>query len=101
MTAAGQHKDMDEELLLIPAHLRAQARREGSAPPSANDYSSHARWVFPSKQPIHPRSEIACMLRACDRRHGTTGSLKTINYGPGELRLRKLLALLNWRLWWG
>jgi hypothetical protein len=84
-------------------HLRAQARREreGWAPPSAADYSSHARWVFvKNRGPIHPRSEIARMLRAGDRRHGSSDSLKVINYGPVELRLRKLLAQLNWRHWW-
>ncbi|WP_298236608.1 hypothetical protein [uncultured Azohydromonas sp.] len=94
--------DDDKELGPIPAYLRAQARPEcgGTAPPSADDYSDHARWVFPSKRPIHPRSEIACMLRAGDRRRGSSDSLMAINYGPVELRLRKLLALLNWRRWW-
>jgi hypothetical protein len=98
--------DDDKELGPIPAHLRAQAMRdsEGSAPSSTeDDYYSHARWVFiKNKGPVHPRSEIARMLRASDRRHGTTDSLKAINinYGPVELRLRKLLALLNWRRWW-
>jgi hypothetical protein len=94
--------DEDNEPLLIPAHLRAQARREceGAAPSSTDDYFSHPRWVFPSKRPVQPRCEIACMLRAADRRRGATDSLKAINYGPVELRLRKLLALLNWRRWW-
>lgn len=37
--------DDDKELGPIPAHLRAQARREceGSALSSAGDYSSHPR----------------------------------------------------------
>ena len=91
--------DDDNELGPIPAHLRAQARREceGSAPSSAADYSSHARWVFvKNRGPIHPRSEIARMLRAGDRRRGTTDSLKAINYGPVELFVRKLLACCRW-----
>ncbi len=40
------------------------------------------------------------MLRAGDRRRGSSDSLKAINYGPVEPRLRKLLALLNWQRWW-
>lgn len=95
--------DDDEELGPISAHLRApQARREGegSALSSTLDYSSHPRWVFPRKRPIHLKSEIACRLRAADRRSGTTDSLKAINYGPVEVFLRKLLVLLNWRHWW-
>ncbi len=95
----------DKELGPIPVHLRAQARRdgEGSAPSSTHDCYSHIRWVFVRNRdrgPIHPRSLRASMLRAADRRHGTTDSLKAINYGPVELRLRKLLALLNWWRWW-
>lgn len=95
--------DDDKQFGPIPAHLRAQAGRkcEGSAPPSADDYSSHARWVFvKNRGPIHPRSEIARMLRAGDRRLGSTDSLKAINYGQVELRLRELLAKLIWRRWW-
>jgi hypothetical protein len=49
---------------------------------------------------VHPRSETAHILRVVDRRRGTTDSLTAINYGPVEFRLRKLLALLNWRRWW-
>ncbi|WP_259373191.1 hypothetical protein [Azohydromonas aeria] len=40
------------------------------------------------------------MLRAVDRRLGTTDSLKAINYGPVELAVRTWLAKLNWRRWW-
>lgn len=104
MTAAGQQKDKDmDDELVIPAHLRAQARREceAAAPSSTDDCYSQTRWVFvKNKGPVHPRSEIAHMLRAGDRRRGTTDSLASINYGPVELRLRKMLALLNWRRWW-
>lgn len=108
MTAAGPHEDRDmdddKEPPLIPAHLRrARHDGEGSAPSSNDDCYSHTRWVFVRNRdsgPIHPRSLHARMLRATDRRRGTTDSLKAINYGPVELRLRKLLALLNWRRWW-
>ncbi|WP_029001986.1 hypothetical protein [Azohydromonas australica] len=105
MSVAGQHEDEDvdddKEFLLIPAHLRAQARHkdEGSSLPSADNYSSLARWVFSNQTPIHPRSEIACMLRASDRQHGTTDSLKAVNSCPVKLRLRKLLARFSWRPW--
>lgn len=106
MTMAGKQEDKDMyDDVVIPAHLRAQARCDGesAAPLSTDDYFSHARWIFVRKKgPVHPRSEIASMLRASDWRHGTTHSLKpiNINYGPVELRLRKLLALFNWRRWW-
>jgi hypothetical protein len=98
--------DEDKELGNIPAHLREQAIREceGTAPSSTYDPYSSTRWIFVRKRgsgrPIHPRSLYASMLRATDRRRGTTDSLTLINYGPVELRLRKLLALLNWRRWW-
>ena len=101
-----EDKDVDEEFPPIPAHLRAQARRDGegsSAPSSTTDYYSPARWVFVRNRDrglICPRSLRASMLRTADRRYGTTDSLKAINYGPVELRLRKLLALFNWRRWW-
>jgi hypothetical protein len=107
MIAAGQRKDknMDEELGPVPAHLRAQAGREceGAALSSTDDGYSHTRWVFVRNRdsgPIHPRSLHAGMLRAGDRRRGGSDSLEAINYGPVELRLRKLLARLNWRRWW-
>jgi hypothetical protein len=98
MTAAGRQEDKnmddDKELGPIPEHIR-------KAPNSTDDYFSHTRWIFPSKRPIpiQPRSEIACMLRAVDRRRGTTDSLTLINYGPVELRLRTWLSWLNWRRW--
>jgi hypothetical protein len=40
------------------------------------------------------------MLRTSDQRRGTSDALMAINYGPVELRLRKLLAKLNWLRWW-
>ncbi|WP_211235040.1 hypothetical protein, partial [Azohydromonas australica] len=45
-------------------------------------------------------SAVLVFLRTIDRRRGTVDSLSGINYGPVELRLRELLALLNWRRWW-
>jgi hypothetical protein len=39
-------------------------------------------------------------LQTIDRRRSAGDSLASINYGPVELRLRELLALLNWRRWW-
>ena len=83
--------DEDKELGPIPAHIR-------DVPSSTDDYYSHPRWVFvKDKGPIHPRSWHASLLRAADRRRGTTYSLKAINYGPVELALRTWLSWLNWR----
>jgi hypothetical protein len=82
MTMAEQQEDKDDELV-IPAHIREQGRREceGSALSSTDACYSHTRWVF---------------VRNRDR----GANLKAINYRPVEFRLRKLLALLNWRRWW-
>jgi hypothetical protein len=92
-----------EPLLATMDEYRARCERE-ARPPSTGDFfiDTGPRWVFvkPSRGPIHPRSLRARMLRAADRRRGTTDSLTAINYGPVELRLRKLLALFNWRRWW-
>jgi hypothetical protein len=86
--------DDDKELGPIPEHIRKTLD-------STDDYFSDTRWIFPRKRrPIQPRSEIACMLRAVDRRRGTADSLTLINYGPVELRLRTWLARLSWRRWW-
>lgn len=107
MTMAGQQEDKDMyDDVVIPAHLRAQARRDGkgSVPSSTDDPYSSTRWIFARKRdsvrPIHPRSLYASMLRATDRRRGTTDSLTLINYGPVERTLRTWLAKLNWRRWW-
>lgn len=90
--------DDDKELGPIPAHIRVALES------SDNLDQYPTRWIFAKKRggggPIHPRSLRASMLRAADRRRGTTNSLKAINYGPVELRLRKLLSWLNWRRWW-
>lgn len=90
-----------EPLLATMDEYLTRREREGMPPPSFDDFFTTPRWVFvKNKGPVHPRSQIASILRAVDRRRGTTDSLASINYGPVELRLRKLLALLNWRRWW-
>lgn len=77
--------DDDKELGPIPAHIRTALESADDL----DDYLAHPRWVCVKHRGvlIHPRSEIACMLRAGDRRRGTTDSLKAINYGPIELFL--------------
>lgn len=92
-----------EPLLATMDEYRAKCEREARLPSTGDFFiDTGPRWVFvkPSRGPIHPRSLTARMLRAADRRRGSTDSLASINYGPVELRLRKLLALLNWRRWW-